>query len=136
MVLVGGRCSREEIDKAMAIGQIKQKQTPEVLNKLEQAFAIGATNAEACFFAGIAESTYYVWCNQNPELLELHKGLKSKPVLKARQEIVNAIDQGDIATAKWYLERQRKAEFSTQVNSEVTNREKPLTHIESEYVQP
>lgn len=117
----------------MAKGQIKQKQTPEVLNKLEQAFAIGATNNEACFFAGIAESTYYEWCKADPELSERHKGLKDRPVLKARKCVIDALDANDVPTAKWYLERMRKNEFSTQVNTEVTSRG-GLTHIESEYV--
>ena len=91
--------------------QCKYKQTPEVIGKLESAFSIDASVAEACFFANIAESTYYEWCGDSPELSERFKRLRQKPVLKARQVIANDLDNP--ATAKWYLERKRSQEFAT-----------------------
>lgn len=103
----------------MAKGQKKQKQTPEVLSKLEQAFAIGATNEEACFFAGIAPATLYTWHNADEALSERHKALKNKPVLQARKVVIDAMQNGDAGTAKWYLERQRREEFSTRTESDV-----------------
>jgi len=96
----------------MAKGQKKQKQTPEVINKLEQAFSIDASIGEACYFADIAESTYYAWCAEDEVLSERFKRLRQKPVLKARQVI--AQDMDNPATAKWYLERKKSQEFSTQ----------------------
>ena len=114
----------------MAKGQKKQKQTPEVLGLLAQAFSIGSTIAEACFFAGIAESTYYEWIKVDPALSEKHKGLKERPVLKARQTVVSAMNNGDVATAKWYLERKRKQEFSVQTQTLEGDIPEPITSIE------
>lgn len=115
----------------MAKGQKKQKQTPEVISKLEQAFAIGSSTREACFFAGISESTYYQWCKDNPSLMERMKLLKQKPVLKSRQVVMTALNNNDVATARWYLERKCKDEFSQR--SEVSTVE-PVTEIKTEYV--
>lgn len=86
------------------------KQTPETIAKLEQAFSMDCTVAEACFQAGIAESTYFDWCKENPELSERFKALKHKAILKARQTIYDNLD--DVKTAQWFLERKRKEEFS------------------------
>ena len=96
----------------MAKGQKKQKQTPEVINKLEQAFSIDASVGEACYFADISETTYHRWCSEEPQLRERFNRLREKPVLMARQVI--AQDLENPATAKWYLERKRSHEFSTQ----------------------
>ncbi len=88
--------------------------TPEVLMKLEQAFAIGATDLEACFYANISKSTLYNYQKTNPEFLERKNELKQKPVLAARKVIVDAIDKDDREMAKWYIQRKRKGEFSTR----------------------
>ena len=90
------------------------KQTPEIITKLEQAFSLDCTVAEACFQAGIAESTYFDWSKSDPQFSERMKALKNKMVLKARQTIFN--DMSDPTTAKWYLERKRKEEFSTKLH--------------------
>ncbi len=90
------------------------KRTPEIIGKLEQAFSLDCTVAEACFQAGIAESTYFEWCKSDPQLSERMKALKNKMVLKARQTIFN--DMNDPTTAKWYLERKRKEEFSMKLH--------------------
>ncbi len=88
--------------------------TPEIISKLEQAFSLDCTVAEACFQAGIAESTYYDWCKDDIELSERFKTLKNKMVLKARQTLFDNLD--DPTTAKWYLERKRKEEFSMKLH--------------------
>lgn len=88
------------------------KQTVETIDKLEHAFSIGASVVEACFYADISEATYHRWCTEKPELKERFSALKSKPILQARQAVADALDSGDVATAKWYLERRKKDEFS------------------------
>jgi len=91
--------------------------TKETMQKLEQAFAIGCPIAEACFYAGIAERAYYNYKKLNPELVQNLERLRNKPVLKARQTIVNGLGEAD--NAKWYLERKRKKEFSTRTEQAV-----------------
>lgn len=95
------------------------KQTPELMTKLEQAFSLGCSNPEACFYAGISESTFYEWIKADKKLSERFKALKNKPVLKARQTIVSGLD--DPANAKWYLERVKRDEFSTKVEQDFSS---------------
>lgn len=86
--------------------------TQDVLNKLEQAFSLGASDVEACFFAGISHQTLYNYQDKNPEFIERKKALKEKLVLKARSVIASSMESGDKQTAQWYLERRKKDEFS------------------------
>lgn len=96
--------------------QVKYKQTPETLIKLEEAFAIDASVPEACMFAGISQNCYYEWIKDNPKLGERFAELRQKPVLKARNVIVKNLENPEVS--KWYLERKAKGEFAQR--SEVT----------------
>jgi len=90
-----------------------------VVEKLEAAFSIGATVAEACTYADIARDTYYRWIKKNPILKERFESLLEKPILQARQTVVSALkDNPEIALK--YLERKRKDEFS--LRSELTGK--------------
>lgn len=88
--------------------------TPEIINKLEQAFSMGASDAEACAYVDIATSIFYRYQDAHPEFRERKNQLKEKMVLKARSVILNALNEKDKDTAKWYLERKCKNEFSTK----------------------
>ena len=103
----------KKAQKAKKISEGMTKNHPELVKKLEEAFAIDASVEEACFYAGISRQTFYTWINKNKELRDRLEGLRNKPVLKARQTIVKNLDEVD--TAKWYAERKRKSEFSTRV---------------------
>lgn len=93
--------------------------TPEVVQKLEHAFSIGATDIEACFYAGISRGTLYNYQKENPDFLDRKEMLKERQVFKARMVIVQALQDGDKNMAKWYLERKRKDEFATQQINQV-----------------
>lgn len=84
--------------------------TPEIISKLEEVYAIGGSDGEACFYAGIGKSTLYQYQKDNPEFQERKQALQERPILKARQTIVQALSDAD--HAKWYLERKKKIEFS------------------------
>lgn len=88
--------------------------TPEIINKLEKAFALGCTNREACFFANVAESTFYDFIKEYPEYSERFNSLKEYEKIRARKVIHDALGSGDRDIAKWYLERKAKDEFSTK----------------------
>lgn len=90
--------------------------TPEVVAKLEQAFAIDATVEEACSYADISRDSFYDYLKINPKFSDRIADLRNRPVLKARQTIVKALETSD--GAKWYLERKAKKEFSSR--SEIT----------------
>jgi len=101
----------------MAKGQVKQKQTPETLKKLDEVFAIDGTVEEACYYADISPALYYVWVKDNPELLDRFTRLRERPVLLARQTAIKFVNQS-YANAIDYLSRKRKKEFATR--SELT----------------
>ena len=96
--------------------QKPQKKTVEIITLLKQAASIGCTNAEACAHAGIREKTYYQWMKEDLELSNEFKRLKNNPIMKARQTIVNALN--DPNHAKWYLERKLKNEFSWKIEND------------------
>ena len=91
--------------------------TPEVLQKLEQAFSMGCTDNEASIYANIAISSLYNYQKQNPEFLDRKEQLKENPILKARTKVFNEIEK-NVLTAQWYLERKKKDEFA--VRTEMT----------------
>ncbi len=84
--------------------------TPETIAKLEEVFALGGTDEEACFYADIGKTTLYNYQQEHPEFVERKEALKQRPFLKARQTFVKALDDPHYAVE--YLRRKKKAEFS------------------------
>lgn len=95
--------------------------TIEILNKLEAAFALGATDREACSYAGISMATLYNKQNRDPKFLERKNLLKEKPCFKARAVIIDAINKGDVGASKWYLEKKRRTEFGEEIKVNETS---------------
>ena len=90
------------------------KVTPEVVTKLEQAFSMGCTDEEACLFADISRMSLQRYQEAHPSFRDRKALLKQKLVLKARSVIAEALNRKDENTAKWYLERKAKNEFSAR----------------------
>lgn len=103
--------------------------TPDVVAKLESAFAIGCSKVEACLFAGIGRDAFYNYLAKNPQFADRILELQNRPILKARNTIVDSLS--DPKNAQWFLERKRKKEFSTR--SELTGAEGgPLIVVSSD----
>ena len=96
--------------------------TDDTIKKLEEVFALGGSDSEACFYANISKQTLYNYQKEHPEFVDRKEALKEKPILKARQTVVKALD--DPKDAQWFLERKRKEEFS--LRQEVTGPEGEL----------
>lgn len=80
--------------------------TPAVVQKLEQAFLMGCTDAEACLFADIAPRTLYAYCERNEEFAQRKEVLKQNPVMQARSVVLDAIKiDRDVAAAQKLLDR-------------------------------
>ena len=86
--------------------------TDAVVGKLEEGFLRGMNDTECCLYAGISRDTLHEYCKKNPEFSDKKEALKSRPSLKAKMNITDAIENGDIEISKWYLERRNKSEFS------------------------
>ena len=94
--------------------------TPKKLEKLEEAFKLGCTNREACFYADVAESTFYDFLKEYPEYSNKIAMWKDYEKIKARFVVHKALENGDRDMAKWYLERKAKDEFSTKQEFDTT----------------
>ena len=94
--------------------------TEKVLQKLEEAFAFGCSDLEACLYADIEARTLYYYQEKHPKFIQRKELLKQNPVLRARNTVVKALtDDPDLAMK--YLERKVKSEFS--LRSELTGAE-------------
>ena len=87
--------------------------TPETIDKLRQAFLWGATDEEACAFAGISKVTLYDYQKKHPDFLNQKEAWKRQPILAAKKKVVEDIKK-KTSVAQWYLERKAKSEFSTR----------------------
>jgi len=87
--------------------------TRDTLNKLEEIFALGGTDTEACTYADISPRTLYKYQEENPDYIQRKESLKEKPFLKARRTIVNSLSDPNHAFK--YMERKKKAEFGPNV---------------------
>lgn len=90
--------------------------TPEVIQKLEEAFLMGCTDLEACLAADISKSTLYNYQEAHPEFVDRKAALKENPVYLARGVIIEALKDGDRASAHKVIERRE----GTKVNLGVT----------------
>ena len=93
--------------------------TQEVIEKLEEAFSIGATDKEACFLAKISMATLYNYCQDKKEFLERKEALKDMVKYQARKNVAEAIQEGDKPLSQWYLERKAKDEFSQKTEQDL-----------------
>jgi hypothetical protein len=101
------------------------KEEAAVVQLLNEAFALGCTDLEACLYADISKSALYTYQDKHPEFLERKELLKERPVLQARNSVIQAMrTDGNLALK--FLERKRKAEFSTQQQIDHTTNGKDL----------
>lgn len=91
------------------------KMTDATVRLLEQAFAWGCCDVEACVFAGINKSTLYDYCTKNPGFTDRKEGLKTTPTMKAKMVIYKAIEEGDLATAHKVIDRKEGARVKAEL---------------------
>lgn len=88
------------------------------VKKLEEAFALGCTDLEACLYAGISKQTLYNYQEKNPEFVDRKQQLKETPVLLARQSVLDGI-QEDSKLAFDYLKNKKSDEFNVKTVSDL-----------------
>ena len=91
------------------------KITDDTIQKLEHALASGVTAEMACRIAGISKSTYYEHIEKDETFSDKMQRAREWPEMKARNNVVGAIEKGDVNTSKWYLERKARKEFSAKL---------------------
>jgi len=92
--------------------------TPQQIASLEEAFFWGANDTQAYTHAGICKSTFYYWQEVNPDFVEKKAGMQENIKLRAKRVLVESIVGGDVNSAKFWLERKSKDEFS--LRNEIT----------------
>lgn len=90
--------------------------TPDVIRKLEEAYALDCSDGEACLYANISRSTLYELQKENPEFSNRKALLKKKPFLVARQTMMRGLEE-DYEFALKYMERKKKKEFGLRIES-------------------
>ncbi len=90
------------------------KITSAVLEKLDNAFSLGHSDEEACLIVQIDPKTLYNYCKKNPNYSSRKELLKNTPKIVARRNIVKKLNDGDLETSRWYMERKAKEEFSNR----------------------
>lgn len=96
---------------------------PAVIEIIEQELKNGATLAQASFLAGISLKTIYNYFGDNPEFKERCELLQGMVAYRARLNIKNKIEAGDIDTSKYWLDRKDK-EF--KLKTDITTDDKAL----------
>jgi len=87
--------------------------TKEVIAKLEDEFAHGSTDLEACFMAGISKDALYNYEKKHPEFKERKEALKSMVKRQAKRNVAVAINNKDLQQSNYYLDRKAKDEGYT-----------------------
>ena len=95
----------------------KSKMTPEIVTKLEYAFSKSFTDEQACQHVDISRQCLNRYCLENPEFRDKKESLKRNLTLKAKMNVVESIESGEISSSKWWLERKNKEEFSLRVEN-------------------
>lgn len=98
----------------MAKGGRPTIMTEETVKKLEEVFAMGGSDVEACYYANISRQTLYTYQEKHPEFVDRKEALKNKPILKARQTVVQSLNDPNYAFK--YLERRKKDEFGDNID--------------------
>lgn len=101
--------------------------TDDVVQKLENVFKLGVTDAVACNYAKIAERTFYDHLRSDEGFRSLIQAAKDYARILACSVVIDAIKNKDIQAAKWFLEKRYPEEFGTQVptvlvqNNQISN---------------
>lgn len=96
------------------------KYDEKVVARLVEAFNNSYNVTEACQYAQISRETYYRWLKEIPEFEPIIEEAKAMPLRKAKETITSAIVQGDVNTAKWYVER-RDPDFKPKAEVDNTH---------------
>lgn len=86
--------------------------TPSVVALLVAAFESGLPKTQAFRYAGISKDTYYRAIKDDEEFADKMRVAQQKLNFRAREVVAKAINNGDVRTAQWWLERKQKDEFS------------------------
>jgi hypothetical protein len=89
--------------------------TNEVLQKIRYYSANDITPYQMAPLLGLGVSTIYGYLENHADFSEEIEALRESTKVKAKIVIVDAIQDGDVKVAQWYLERKARDEYSTKI---------------------
>jgi hypothetical protein len=92
--------------------------TEATVQKLEQALCDGFSVERACYLSGIGRSTFYDHFNSDLEFADKMSLAQEWATERAKQVVIQAIDDGNLKAAQWWLERKANKEFGAKLASE------------------
>lgn len=95
------------------------KITEAVVAKLERSLENGFTINKACSLSGISYDAFNERYKKDDEFRQKIDLAKDWATEKARQVVIKSIINGNLKTAKWWLERKARSEFSVKFNEPV-----------------
>jgi hypothetical protein len=105
--------------------------TPEVIEKIEEELKNGATLAHASFLADISLKTLYNYFEANPDFKQRCELLQGMVAYRARVNIKNKIEAGDIDTSKYWLDRKDK-DFKQK--QDITSNDEPIQPLMVKFI--
>lgn len=89
-----------------------KKINEEIVRKLEWAFMKGLNITEACDYVEISRETYYEYCKKIEGFSDKMQRAQTALQRRAKINLAEKIENGDLAESKYFLERKCKDEFS------------------------
>jgi hypothetical protein len=99
--------------------------TPDIITLLEKGAAIGLKGLEMPYYAGISKSAYYAHLEANPKFKERLEVLRTSPVAKAREVMLDAMESDNewakVNAAKFHIEKvDGKAKQNIHIQDDMT----------------
>lgn len=95
--------------------------TPEVIEKLEQAYLAGCNDLQACLYAGIGDRTLDDYEAKNPDFARRKRALRDNLKLQAKLNIQRAIEKDkNLSLSQWLLERREREEYGNKEGMNLT----------------
>lgn len=101
-----------------------------LFQKLQPFLKAGYSIPKACILAKVSKSTVYNYCKQDEDFwneIERERNLVS---IKARYNIIEAINKGDVGLSLEWLDRVEKDEFSKKIEISTGNKKDPIELLE------
>ena len=92
------------------------KYTPETVDKILKAIAVGAPYTHACNYAGIGFDAFNEWRQKYPEFSEQIKEAEGKAAVGWLAKIEKAASDGNWTAAAWKLERRYPHDFGKTIH--------------------
>lgn len=104
----------------MAQGKAFTKEQRErIIESLKYYLELGYSRAKACKFIGFDETTLSKWVVNDESLSMKLTSWENAINVRARANIRDNIERGDVNDSKWWSERKEKDEFSTKVEQDI-----------------